>query len=167
MVSLEDGKSTKRLAIFLKPCFGSINQSSGVPNIPTISQIFSHKNQDWHPNLNFKGWKNPQKKWFEWVNHMAGDNALMWNQTGICDAILSSLCRIACNQDLILGLVEYWCPETNTFIFPWGEATITHRVAMQFGLDQDLSGDFLLCSQIAWKILAFVFLINIISLVCP
>ncbi|KAF9666975.1 hypothetical protein SADUNF_Sadunf16G0284400 [Salix dunnii] len=24
-------------------------------------------------------------------------------------------------KDVILGLLEYWCPETNTFVFPWGD----------------------------------------------
>jgi hypothetical protein len=29
------------------------------------------------------------------------------------------------NQDLVYGVVEKWCSETNTFVFPFGEATIT------------------------------------------
>jgi hypothetical protein len=28
-------------------------------------------------------------------------------------------------QDLVYGVVEKWCSETNTFVFPFGEATIT------------------------------------------
>ncbi|XWS27868.1 hypothetical protein CRYUN_Cryun25bG0016700 [Craigia yunnanensis] len=38
-----------------------------------------------------------------------------------------------CNKDLLLGLVEFWCPETNTFVFPWGEATVSLEDVMILG----------------------------------
>ncbi|XP_007020919.2 PREDICTED: uncharacterized protein LOC18593573 [Theobroma cacao] len=64
---------------------------------------------------------------------MAGKYGALWNLTGICDAIMSSRYEIRCNKDLILGLVEFWCPETNTFVFPWGEATVTLEDVMILG----------------------------------
>ncbi|KAM3395569.1 hypothetical protein P3S68_004575 [Capsicum galapagoense] len=33
--------------------------------------------------------------------------------------------QIHLHNDLIIALVERWCMETNTFIFPWGESTVT------------------------------------------
>ncbi|XXG48082.1 hypothetical protein AAC387_Pa02g2618 [Persea americana] len=42
------------------------------------------------------------------------------------------------NHALIMGLVERWRPETNTFHFPSGEATITlEDVAYIYGLSID------------------------------
>ena len=64
---------------------------------------------------------------------MAGKHGYTWNQTGICNAILGSMYEIRCNSSLKIGLVEYWCPETNTFVFPWGEATITLEDVMVLG----------------------------------
>ncbi|KAJ7014971.1 hypothetical protein NC653_004305 [Populus alba x Populus x berolinensis] len=39
--------------------------------------------------------------------------------------MISSRYELRCHEDVIFGLLEYWCPETNTLVFPWGEATIT------------------------------------------
>ncbi|OMP12156.1 hypothetical protein CCACVL1_00096 [Corchorus capsularis] len=64
---------------------------------------------------------------------MAGKHGALWNLTGICDAILSSRYELRSNKDLLLGLVEFWCPETNTFVFPWGEATVTLEDVMILG----------------------------------
>ncbi|KAJ6950464.1 hypothetical protein NC651_004204 [Populus alba x Populus x berolinensis] len=33
--------------------------------------------------------------------------------------------RLEHDPETIGRLLEYWCPETNTLVFPWGEATIT------------------------------------------
>ncbi|XP_040938086.1 uncharacterized protein [Gossypium hirsutum] len=49
----------------------------------------------------------------------------LWEQVGICEAILSSRYHIKQHKELVLGIVEKWCLKTNTFVFPWGEATIT------------------------------------------
>ncbi|PNX99253.1 serine/threonine-protein phosphatase [Trifolium pratense] len=46
---------------------------------------------------------------------------------------MSSKCRIKKYQDLLYGVVEKWCSETNTFVFPFGEATITLEDAMVLG----------------------------------
>ena len=133
MVTPKDGKSTVRYATFLKPCVESINQVVGIPNTPLLSEIFTHNLQQWPSKVLFKGWRIPQKQWDEWIDRLAGKYGFIWNQAGICDAIMSSRYEIRCNQDLVLGLAEFWCPGTNTFVFPWGEATVTLEDVMILG----------------------------------
>lgn len=48
-----------------------------------------------------------------------------WIQAGIFEAVMASTKGISKDTDLLLGIAEKWCPDTNTFVFPWGEATIT------------------------------------------
>ena len=67
-----------------------------------------------------KGGSSPKKKWDEWIEKLAGKYVHKRNQVGICDAIMSSRYETQCSLDLVLGLVEFWCPETNTFVFLWG-----------------------------------------------
>ncbi|KAK0599574.1 hypothetical protein LWI29_006517 [Acer saccharum] len=56
---------------------------------------------------------------------MASLHESTWKKAGIYEAILNSTYSIHRNHDLVLGLAEKWCPETKSFIFSWGEATIT------------------------------------------
>ncbi|VVB00774.1 unnamed protein product [Arabis nemorensis] len=49
----------------------------------------------------------------------------IWRKAGIFEAIKASTYKILKNESLVLALVEKWCPETKSFVFPWGEATIT------------------------------------------
>uniref|UniRef100_A0A2N9F8B8 Aminotransferase-like plant mobile domain-containing protein n=1 Tax=Fagus sylvatica TaxID=28930 RepID=A0A2N9F8B8_FAGSY len=133
MVSLKDGNITRRIGRFLKPCVRYSNQAAKVPNVPLLSEFFSYYNQAWNSKVHFKGWKQHLKRWDEWIDKLAGKYGYKWNQTGICDAIMSSRYEIHCNRDLVLGLVEFWCAETNTFVFPWGEATITLEDVMILG----------------------------------
>ncbi|XP_058763845.1 uncharacterized protein LOC131637280 [Vicia villosa] len=117
--------STQTLANFLKPCSKTIHHSEPPP---------FHKNH-YHPlpKIDFKGWKNPQTKWSDWVETLTAEHAVTWNQTGSCDALLSSLYHFPKNPYLILALVHHWSPKTNTFVFPWGEATITLEDVMILG----------------------------------
>ncbi|AEE31437.2 serine/threonine-protein phosphatase 7 long form-like protein [Arabidopsis thaliana] len=75
--------------------------------------------------ISFPGWGTPSLNWIEWVNVMAKSHATVWKKSGVYDAILASRYQIKRHDDLIVALVEKWCIETNTFVFPWGEATLT------------------------------------------
>ncbi|KAK2387318.1 serine/threonine-protein phosphatase 7 long form protein [Trifolium repens] len=57
----------------------------------------------------------------------------MWKEVGIFEAIMNTKCRIKKDQNLLFGVVEKWCCETNTFVFPFGEATITLEDVMVLG----------------------------------
>ncbi|CDY51817.1 hypothetical protein Bca4012_029399 [Brassica carinata] len=75
--------------------------------------------------LSFSGWGSPSVNWIEWVNAMAESNATMWRRSGVYDAIMASRYQITKQDDLMTALVEKWCIETNSFVFPWGEAAVT------------------------------------------
>ncbi|KAI8012789.1 hypothetical protein LOK49_LG06G00532 [Camellia lanceoleosa] len=133
MISHKDGKSTFRIARFLKPCTKHLKNAVPIPNTPLLSDIFPHNLQQWPSEVQFRGWKLPHRKWKEWVERLARKHSKTWKKAGICDAILSSLYEVRRDKDLVLGLSEFWCPETNTFVFPWGEATITLEDIMVLG----------------------------------
>ncbi|KAH9803555.1 PMD domain-containing protein [Citrus sinensis] len=127
MISPNGGpKPTQRLGHFLKPCVNSIKgQVFELPThcLSSLPPIFEPKS--WPLNVNFHGWRPPQKKWKAWVGRMAALYESIWKKAGIHEVILNSTHEIRRNYDLVLGLAEKWCPETKSFIFSWGEATIT------------------------------------------
>ncbi|ESQ30382.1 hypothetical protein EUTSA_v10012003mg, partial [Eutrema salsugineum] len=60
-----------------------------------------------------------------WATKMAALHKPTWRKAGIFDAVMASIYNIYKDVDLVLGIAEKWCPETKTFVFPWGETTIT------------------------------------------
>ncbi|KAJ6297954.1 hypothetical protein OIU76_019135 [Salix suchowensis] len=128
MVSLSgDAQPTLRTAHFIKPSIAS-SIDENAPEHPShynssLPSKFEHNK--WPLKITFHGWRYPQMKWKEWVDKMAALHETTWRKVGIYQAVMSSLYQIRRDDDLLLGLAEKWCSETNTFIFPWGEATIT------------------------------------------
>ena len=62
------------------------------------------------------------------TNHQKQDNeteGVLRIKTGIYNAITASTYKIKRDDDLIFQLADRWCSKTNTFVFPWGESTIT------------------------------------------
>ncbi|GJY50960.1 aminotransferase-like mobile domain-containing protein [Tanacetum coccineum] len=51
----------------------------------------------------------------------------------IYNVVLNSSYEIVKNTDLILGFAKNWCDETKTFVFNWGEVTITLEDMMVIG----------------------------------
>ncbi|KAK6934429.1 Aminotransferase-like, plant mobile domain [Dillenia turbinata] len=133
LISPKDGKPKTRIARFLNPCTEIVSQAVVVPNAPLLFEIFPESLHQWKSRVSFKGWKNPPRKWKDWVDKLAEKYALMWCQLGICDAILGSIYEVFPNHELVLGLSEFWCDETNTFVFSWGEATVTLEDVMILG----------------------------------
>ncbi|XP_019095053.1 PREDICTED: uncharacterized protein LOC109130209 [Camelina sativa] len=78
---------------------------------------------DLEAKVSFSGWGSPSLNWIEWVNAMAELHEKVWKKSGVYEAILSSRYQIKRHDDLFMA--EKWCIETNTFVFPWGEATVT------------------------------------------
>ncbi|KAG5151026.1 hypothetical protein JHK84_027498 [Glycine max] len=130
-----DSEPTSRSAYFLKPLANSldgpvsevISSSMAMPLPP----VFDPK--QWPMVVRYNGWHHPKPKWVEWVDTLQVRYQSLWKKVGIFDAIMSTKCSIAKNQNLCVGIAERWCPDTNTFLFPWGEATITLEDVMVLG----------------------------------
>ncbi|XP_043689405.1 uncharacterized protein LOC122640312 [Telopea speciosissima] len=125
MVSSDGRNPTFRMGRFLKPCTYSPEKAASLPHVPFLSETISQNFTKWPSEVLFKGFSPPQRKWKEWVDHLAKKHESTWKKSGIHDAILSSTYSIQINRELLLGLSEFWCSGTNTFVFPWGEATMT------------------------------------------
>ncbi|KAG5389323.1 hypothetical protein IGI04_030864 [Brassica rapa subsp. trilocularis] len=76
-------------------------------------------------SVSFSGWRLPNQKFKSWFRKMSAFHKPIWIQSGIFEAIKASTHKIRKNPSLILSLSQKWNPETKTFVFPWGEATIT------------------------------------------
>ncbi|XP_074310963.1 uncharacterized protein LOC141646879 [Silene latifolia] len=131
---------TKRNALFLKP---SLNLNALPPKLPKIQSFSSSSN----PNVLFLCLSIPIKGWQTWVEKLRVTHEPVWRKAGIFDAIKCSTYHIARVSDLILSLVEKWCPETNTFVFPWGEATVTLEDVYVLGGFSPLGGSVLSSSS--------------------
>ncbi|KAJ8747535.1 hypothetical protein K2173_014387 [Erythroxylum novogranatense] len=123
-----DGAPTSRTAHFLTP---SINSGGGsISKLPAIFEVAKRKLK---LRVSYSGWSWPTKRWKTWVTKMAPLHATTWKKAGIYEAILNSMYTIVRDDNLIIELAERWCPETNSFIFPWGEATVTLEDVMITG----------------------------------
>jgi len=120
---------TLRTAHFLKPISNSIHQPPFSFN--TSSSVFDPN--EWPLKFHFSGWRIPQERWVYWVDQFKPKYESVWKKVGIFDAIMSTKCLILKNQDLLYGVVDKWCWKTNTFVFPFGEATITLEDVMVLG----------------------------------
>lgn len=108
-----------RIAKFIRPNTGSVNEAASQMTLLSESMTYGA-----NVVVGFKGWRNPHKNWGDWIQKLDPSHASMWKQLGIHDSIMSSNYKICCDQELVLGLCKFWCPQTNTFVFPWGEGTI-------------------------------------------
>ncbi|KAJ7949841.1 Serine/threonine-protein phosphatase 7 long form like [Quillaja saponaria] len=159
------GDPTLSLAHFLSP---SISSNDGQVLEPPHFSYSSSSPPNFAPqlNLSFSIWQYPKKNWEIWVARLVSLHESTWKQAGIYEAILNSTYRINRNA-LICGISERWCSTTNSFNFPWGgpgsdeglqtfatcirvsqivafdgiiKQYLPRRVAMQFGMDQDIPG---------------------------
>ncbi|XP_071906334.1 uncharacterized protein [Coffea arabica] len=137
MVCPTGGEPTVRIAHFLTPSVTSIDGPvfDLPPNtcFPGATSSFAAILKKSNLKVNFCGWRNPQKDWKTWVDRMSSLHRAAWRKAGIFDAIMNSTYLITRNEDLIFSFGEKWCPDTNTFVFPWGEATITLEDMMILG----------------------------------
>jgi len=123
-----DSDPTLRTAHFLKP----IDEPPfKFKPFSSSSSVFHQK--EWPLDIHFIGWRHPHMKWVRWVDQLKLKYQSVWKKVGIFDAIMTTKCRIHKNHNLLYGVVEKWCPETNTFVFSFGEATITLEDIMVLG----------------------------------
>ncbi|KAK4714884.1 hypothetical protein R3W88_020791 [Solanum pinnatisectum] len=110
----EEVKPIFRVAHFLKPT------TKKLPFLPSRLKISCSSLK-----VQFRGGFSYMKGWSKWVDELKPLHQQMWKKAGIFEGIIASTFKIYRHSDLILALAERWCLETNTFILPWGEATIT------------------------------------------
>ncbi|ESQ30393.1 hypothetical protein EUTSA_v10011263mg [Eutrema salsugineum] len=119
MVS-EKGHSLRKTQ-FLKPFTTSID-GSGVAELPRQRlSVSSSRESLW----SFSGFWFADRHFVSWFRKMEPLHGPIWEKAGIFEAIKASTYNISKNESLILSVAEKWCPETKSFVFPWGEATIT------------------------------------------
>nr|XP_043620724.1 protein MAIN-LIKE 2-like [Erigeron canadensis] len=83
--------------------------------------------------VSFNGFRTPQKGWKDWVDSMHSLHKSTWKKAGIYEAVLNSCYEIKKDDNLILGFVQKWCDETKSFVFSWGEVTVTLEDMMVIG----------------------------------
>ncbi|KAL0399244.1 UNVERIFIED_CONTAM: hypothetical protein Sradi_2267700 [Sesamum radiatum] len=118
MISPTGGSPTLRKAYFLRPTATSVEGPS--LKLPSLTP-----KPQWPLKVAFSGWRYPLRKWRSWVQTMHSRYSSVWKDAGIYDAVMGSIYKIQRDEDLVFGIAERWCSETNTFFFPWGESTIT------------------------------------------
>ncbi|XP_058183609.1 serine/threonine-protein phosphatase 7 long form homolog [Rhododendron vialii] len=129
-----DGKPILRMAHFLNPSLTSNDNPLHTLSPLSLSSKTSKTQTQKNPlNASFKGWRNPQKKWEIWVDHMCSLHKPLWEKAGIYESIMGSVYSIRKDCELVIKVAEKWCPETNSFVFPFGEATVTLQDMMTLG----------------------------------
>ncbi|XP_062016603.1 uncharacterized protein LOC133733013 [Rosa rugosa] len=124
MVSPNDGDPFLKKAYFLKPT-APISSIDLEPPFELPQCFSSLPPKEWHLKVSFRGWRLEQNDWRTWVDHMASLHQSTWKRAGIHEAVINSTFEIKRKTNSVYGLSEKWCCETNTFVFPWGEASIT------------------------------------------
>ncbi|KAL9403430.1 hypothetical protein Peur_000402 [Populus x canadensis] len=121
-----DSIPTLRTAHFLKPTLATRTRSVPKPPTCSLSSLPStFEPKEWPLKINFSGWQKPKLNWVTWVHKLKFKYQSLWKKAEIYEAIMHSTFIVVRDYDFIIGLAEKWCPKTNTFVFPWGEATIT------------------------------------------
>ncbi|XP_057430992.1 uncharacterized protein LOC130723866 [Lotus japonicus] len=126
-----DSEPTFRTAHFLKPFATSIDGKVSEALSSSLQLRFEPK--ECPLRVYFNGWRNTHERWNSWVDALHLKYEAVWKKVGIFEAVINTKCYIVRNHDLAFGVAEKWCSKTNTFVFPWGEATITLEDVMVLG----------------------------------
>ena len=126
-----EGNPIFRFAHFLKPLLSPKHQA--LPKPPFHSLSSNPNIKDLQKRVFFRGRVKPQSSWISWVQNLQKNHEIAWKKVGIFEAIKASTYKIKRDNELIMCLAEKWCPETNTFVFSWGESTITLEDIMILG----------------------------------
>ncbi|KAJ0242188.1 Aminotransferase-like [Hirschfeldia incana] len=118
-MELPSGNSRPEQTHLLRPCFTTSIEGTEAPKLPRQSL------KSLSLSVSFNGWRFPNVKFKSWATKMLSLHEPTWRKAGIFEAVAASAIKIIKDSELVMGVAEKWCPETKTFVFPWGEATIT------------------------------------------
>ncbi|KAL8104085.1 hypothetical protein AgCh_028349 [Apium graveolens] len=125
------GNPIYRKAHFLKPIFTPDHLHLPPSPSALLASRPTFKNLE---NCTLQSYKGiPSEKWSFWVQSLKLKYQEIWKKAGIYDAILASTYNVPKDNKLIICLAERWCVDTNTFVFPWGEVTITLEDVIHLG----------------------------------
>ncbi|XP_017253352.2 protein MAIN-LIKE 2-like [Daucus carota subsp. sativus] len=131
MVPTGGGNPTLGMAHLMKPLVSE--DILYYPPPPTVL-IASNPNSQNLKKWCLKGSKtSPKARWNLWVNSLEPRYGEIWRRSGIYQAIKASTYSVPRDKMLLLGFAEFWCCDTNTFVFPWGEVTITLEDILHLG----------------------------------
>ncbi|KAL9666315.1 hypothetical protein QQ045_000643 [Rhodiola kirilowii] len=113
----------KRSAHFLSPTIPHSSSSPDLPNISLCRRGFTLR--ELRSMFRFRDYFLGDNRWKSWARKLHDEHELTWKKAGIYEAIGSSAYETLTDPDVIIAVAEKWCSDTNTFMFPWGEATVT------------------------------------------
>ncbi|CAN6292874.1 unnamed protein product [Urochloa humidicola] len=111
-----------RPALFLRPRAGDGSPPLAPPGDPGSGPVRVRGIQ-----AEFRGWAGVPRRWKEWVDKLRPRHEPLWRELGILGGVLASTCRVRRrkHERALLQLAAFWSAATGTFVFPWGEATVT------------------------------------------
>ncbi|XP_037438447.1 uncharacterized protein LOC119306286 [Triticum dicoccoides] len=116
----DPSRPTARSAHFLLPRAGGAR----LPALPSPPRNAGPVLGDQLP-VDWTAWPGSSKLWRRWVARLRPRHERLWRKLGILDAVLATTGWVRRDEGLLLQLAGFWSGETNTFLFPWGEATVT------------------------------------------
>ncbi|XP_019091311.1 PREDICTED: serine/threonine-protein phosphatase 7 long form homolog [Camelina sativa] len=118
-------RSSREKTQLLKPCLTTSVEGSEAMGPSQSGSAPCSQSKALSMGVSFYGWRFANEDFKLWVKKMSDVHEHTWRKAWIFEAIMASTVRIPKDVDLVLAIAEKWCPETKTFLFPWGEASIT------------------------------------------
>ena len=74
-----------------------------------------------------KSWPRASEDWITWVDRLSPHLQDHWESLGIAQFIKLTKLSITLDLDLMSTALRFWCKDLNSFIFPFGLASVTLR----------------------------------------
>ena len=74
-----------------------------------------------------KSWPRASEDWITWVDRLSPHFKEHWESMGIAQFIKLTKVSITLDLDLMSTALRFWSKDLNSFIFPFGPASITLR----------------------------------------
>ncbi|KAF3781840.1 Serine/threonine-phosphatase 7 long form-like protein [Nymphaea thermarum] len=112
-------------AKLLQPTAPEAEGPSALMGMPLLEDELKTGRVKWAPRFRQPGAAKLLPELSTWFHRLEPQFGEGWRKVGIYGALKASLGEIKRQKDVLLALIELWSWETNTFVFPWGEMTVT------------------------------------------